>query len=284
MGQGSSRRPDSRKYSSRWRPLRGPGGSRRWGGAEEKQVQLLYSHENPQNVSTNSNREAVPPTARACYITPTSQTTKGWRAGSARGRVPGARRVNAADVGLRCACPASLPPARPRARGPGGGPQAPGGGEGATSGPLGAGSRRAPRLASRDSGKSRRGRSAGWTRVAPGEARRPAAPSRPGRDLPAAAPGPPVPNPGPPAAPPAQKQGVSSVGPSPPARPRAWSAAPEVPARPATAGPPTHASCRHRAFSPPPNRVLGVCGVVIPTKWKKRSDVTHSALPSCIEA
>lgn len=42
--------------------------------------------------------------------------TKGRRAGSTRGRVPGARRVNAADVGLRCACPASLPPARPRAR------------------------------------------------------------------------------------------------------------------------------------------------------------------------
>lgn len=41
--------------------------------------------------------------------------TRGWRAGSARGRVWGARSASAADVGLRCACPADLPPACPRA-------------------------------------------------------------------------------------------------------------------------------------------------------------------------
>lgn len=124
----------------------------------------------------------------------TSGVTRGWQAGSARGRVWGARGVNAADVGLRCACPPAPPPACPRV-----GQVAARKLQVAASGrravPAGQAAGRSPGLASRDSRRSLRGRSARWAKAAPGEARRPAAPSRARRDLPAAAPGLPFPFP-----------------------------------------------------------------------------------------
>lgn len=77
-------------------------------------AELQRGYRSPAGPRPAPQARGHPPAAGAGF-TRTSGVTRGWRAGSARGRVRGARRASAADVGLRCACPADLPPARPRA-------------------------------------------------------------------------------------------------------------------------------------------------------------------------